>query len=296
MAIKFDSTLMRLIKDVNEIKAALRHVTTNLPLYDVANENTPASISTDQNNYVPGNYDVLRINATADVTITGIANGKKGRFLEIINIGTGRISFTDEDNNSLAINRISTPYDQTVTLLTNARTSFYYDSTQERWTVADLPNIQGQFGRYAIISHDSTTIQTISAFTDTTLQPNNVISDEWGYWDSTNFKFTVPSGESGLYSLHISFYWSSPDIIDWNSYLYVFKNGVTPSDRVAFIANSYVGSTGNIWGITYTGYFSLVSGDSILIKVATGPFSGTPTRDVKIWQTGTHLYIFSKVG
>ena len=150
--IRHDETLMRLIRDVNEIKSALRHTVVNLPLYDIANENTPASISTDQNDYVPGNYDVLRLNATADISITGFANGKKGRFLEIINVGTGRISFPDESTSSTAINRIATPYDQTVTLLPNARCRFYYDSTQERWTVADLPNIQGEFGKFAVLT------------------------------------------------------------------------------------------------------------------------------------------------
>lgn len=203
--IRYDETVMRLIRDVNEIKSALRRTVANLPLFDIANENTPASISTDQDNYIPGNYDVLRLNATADVSITGFANGVKGRFLEIINVGTGRISFPDENTNSIAVNRIATPYDQTVTLLPNARVRFYYDSTRQRWTVSDLPNIQGQFGKYAILAGDGVFWQTIAADTYTRINPPTVLTDEWGYWDSANKKFTIPSGESGFYVASLTF-------------------------------------------------------------------------------------------
>lgn len=285
---------MRLIKDVNEIKAALRHVTTNLPLFDIANENSPASLSTSQNNYVPGNYDVLRINATANINITGFANGKKGRFLEIINVGTGRISFPDESTSSIAINRISTPYDQTITILPNARARFYYDSTTERWTVSDLPNIQGQFGRYAIISHNAQTVQTISAFTETQIQPNTVISDEWGYWDATNFEFVIPSGESGLYSIYVCFFWNTGDTTDYLHTLKIYKN--ITANVVGYDNYYRVGTTSSNWGVSYQGLVTMSAGDTLGIRVQTNPASGTPTRDIRIFSANIPIFVFSKVG
>lgn len=395
-----NQTLLRLVKDVNEIKAALRQVTTNLPLYDIANENTPAAISTDQNNYVPGNYDiirlsstttititglaggvkgrslkilnigsnaitlangstsslpanrfrflsgidfivypdsnivlyydisqqrwvegttiedsmiskettatvssdqnnynptnygVLRLNATADITITGFAGGVKGRFLEILNVGTGRITYVDGSTSSLPANRFNLPYDDNVTQLPNARARFYYDSTQQRWTLSDAPNIQGEFGRYSLISHSSTTVQTISALTLTTLSPDTVISDEWGYWNNTTKKFVIPSGESGLYSLYVGFNWNTPDTVDWQGYIYIQKND---SLQIGMVNTQYGGTTNNNWGAFYSCFLALEASESVRVLVYTIPQTGTPTRNVTIPATGIPIFVFSKV-
>lgn len=286
-----DETLMRLIRDVNEIKSALRHVTSNLPLFDIANENTPASISTDQDNYVPGNYDVLRINATANVSITGIANGKKGRFLEIINVGTGRISFPDESASSLAVNRIATPYNQTINLLQNARVRFYYDSTQERWTISDLPNIQGEFGKYAIISHSSTKVQTVTAFANTKIQPDTVISDEWGYWNVANKRFVVPSGESGLYYVFAHF------IAYDSTGTETYKCGININTSIAFksVTNSFLinGTYGARWDLSANAFFALTAGDYVEIYFEQ---QSSGNIDVEIRAVNNAILIFSKAG
>lgn len=267
-AIKFDTTLMRLIKEVQEMRAALRHVTTNLPLYDVANENTPASISTDQNDYVPGNYDVLRINATANVSITGISGGVKGRFLEIINVGTGRISFPDESASSVAANRIAAPYDQTVTLLPNARARFYYDDTQQRWTVADLPNIQGAYGKRAILKSSTTIVETISDSAYTLVTPDTVDYDDWGYWDSGNGWFVIPTGESGMYSISFNMIWYSATAHDWVSDIYVTRNGTVlgTTDWIGSVFFQYNDKTGYGFSqINQTFSFFADSGDQIRV-------------------------------
>ena len=82
-ALKHDDVLLRLIKDVNDVRSALRRVVATLPLYDIDNENSPAQITANQNNYIPGNYDVLRLTSSAAYTITGITTGVKGRKLRI---------------------------------------------------------------------------------------------------------------------------------------------------------------------------------------------------------------------
>lgn len=300
-AIKFDTTLMRLIKDMQEVRAALRHVTTNLPLYDVANENTPASISTDQNDYVPGNYDVLRINATANVSITGISAGKKGRFLEIINVGTGRIAFPDESASSLAANRIATPYDQTVTLLPNARARFYYDDTQSRWTVADLPNIQGEFGKYAVLASGTpaTPWQTVTASTYTRLNPPSVTTDEWGYWDSANRKFTVPAGERGFYTAILSFQMAGTAFgSSFYAALYPSLNptGADPSGTFQNYARydwySTLGSYSFYVNITWS--FNLVAGDAITFFVYHTNASGNLRIDSQV--STAPVLTFQKTG
>lgn len=288
-SIKFDTTLMRLIKDMQEVRAALRHVTTNLPLYDVANENTPASISTDQNDYVPGNYDVLRIDATANVSITGISGGKKGRFLEIINVGTGRISFPDESASSIAANRIATPYDQTVTLLPNARVRFYYDNTQERWTVSDLPNIQGEFGKLAYISNSVQKIVTVAKEVFTPIIPDTIVSDTWGYWNPSTGRFVIPNGESGLYLLVLSLYWSSAVSEVWYGDILVVSATKTyallywPSD-----SQTYHPEHAAVVAYLTPGEYLEVQG------YQTSVF--TTSRDINTNAVGSPVFTFCKIG
>lgn len=94
--------LLRLLKDINDIRSALRRVTVNLPLYDINNENTPDQITADQNNYVIGNYDALRLSSDAARTITGLNRGVKGRSLRIFNIGSFAITLAHQDANSTA--------------------------------------------------------------------------------------------------------------------------------------------------------------------------------------------------
>src|SRR5687768_18514198 len=93
---RYKSIIHQLVWRRTNLATWRRNVTGDRPLFDIANEHTPASLSTRQNNYDTGWYDVLRINATANINITGITKGKKGRFLEFINVGTGRITFLDE--------------------------------------------------------------------------------------------------------------------------------------------------------------------------------------------------------
>lgn len=132
--VRHDDVLLRVLRDVNDIRANLRRIVANLPLYDIANENTPAQITSNQNNYVPGNYDVLRLSSSKVVQITGIANGVKGRSLRIINSGNYVITFKDESASSLAKNRFSIPR-YTVQLQPLDSVTFYYDSTAQRWTL-----------------------------------------------------------------------------------------------------------------------------------------------------------------
>lgn len=194
-----DETMMRLIRDVNEIKSALRHVTTNLPLFDIANENTPVSISTDQNNYIPGNYDVLRIDATGDVSITGIANGKKGRFLEIINVGTGKITLSHEDALSLAVNRFTAVGEENIVMFPTARVRIYYDSTLARWQIPDRP---AWMGTYGITFRGFKAADTIGSGVGDVQITNldTIATDEWGLWDGSQINITQTGIYVGVFS------------------------------------------------------------------------------------------------
>lgn len=204
---QYKSTIHELVQRVLKLEKWKRDSTGDSPLFDIANEHTPNIIGGDQNDYDPGFYDVLRVSSATNISITGLSRGQKGRFLEFINVGTGRLTFTHEDASSIAANRISTPYGEAVVLLTNARATFYYDSTNSRWSLSDAPNIMGTYGRSAVIASSVGTIDTVPTGADTVLTPDQVITDEWGYWDSANYRFQIPANENGLYLACFSASW-----------------------------------------------------------------------------------------
>lgn len=126
--------LLRLLKDINDVRSALRRVTVNLPLYDINNENTPAQITADQNNYVIGNYDVLRVSTdVAGRTITGLKGGVKGRDLRFFNVGSYEINLSHQSALSNPENRIISPTGFAMIINTGEELSLYYDETTSRW-------------------------------------------------------------------------------------------------------------------------------------------------------------------
>jgi len=125
--------LLRLLKDINDVRSALRRVTVNLPLYDINNENTPDQITADQDDYVIGNYDVLRLSSDAERTITGLKGGVKGRALQIFNIGSYAITLVDKSASSDAENRFEFATGVNNVILDGSSIKLYYDSTQSRW-------------------------------------------------------------------------------------------------------------------------------------------------------------------
>ncbi len=190
---KDNQILLRLIKDVAEIRAGLRQVTSNFPLYDIANENTPTTLAASQNNYAPGNFDVLRINALANVSITGISGGKKGRFLEIINASAFKITLPHESVSSAAANRFATVGSESIVLFPTARVRAYYDSTNSRWQIPDRPSWNGTYGVSLLLSNSV----DIAVDGPTKLTFDTVTIDEWSMWDSVNQKIVIPA--SGVY-------------------------------------------------------------------------------------------------
>lgn len=132
---------LRLLKDVNDIKTALRRTVANLPLYDIDNENTPVVLSASQNNYVPGNYDVLRLASTSAVNITGIAAGVKGRKLRIFNVGSYVITLVHQSGSSLAANRFAFVNSISFIIPPSGNVLLYYDATTLRWIGGDQTSL-----------------------------------------------------------------------------------------------------------------------------------------------------------
>lgn len=140
-SIRHDDVLLRLIKDMNDIRSALRRVVATLPLYDIDNENSPAQITANQNNYIPGNYDVLRLTSSAAYNITGIANGVKGRKLRIFNVGAYPITLVHASASSLAVNRFNFVNASDFIIPPYGNVLLYYDATQQRWVGGDQSSV-----------------------------------------------------------------------------------------------------------------------------------------------------------
>lgn len=131
-----DELFLRLVKEINEIKSSLRRTVATLPLFDIANENTPATLKASQNDYAIGNYDVLRISSSLAVSITGFAGGVKGRYLRLFNVGSYAITLSYNSGSSVSANRIYTSTGSSVSIGANGWATLYYDSTISKWRLA----------------------------------------------------------------------------------------------------------------------------------------------------------------
>lgn len=185
-----NDVLVRLIKDVNDIRVALRRSVSNLPLYDINNENTPAQITANQNNYAPGNYDVLRLNTDASRTISGIADGVKGRALQIINVGNFNIILPHESILSTAENRFNSPSAESTVLYPRASVRLYYDGVSLRWSIPDAPTWMGTYG--VSFSARYTAPQNIPSGVTTQITDWTVTLDDWSMFNAATQKITIP--------------------------------------------------------------------------------------------------------
>lgn len=199
--IRTDDIILRLIKDVNDIQSALRRVVANLPLYDISNENTPAQIVANQNNYVPGNYDVLRLSTDAARTITGFTGGVKGRFLRLFNIGTFEITIPHQSGLSLAANRVVSATGQDIVLPPNEQLLLYYDNSVQRWITAWASNADRISCQLRL-----TVAQSIPDITYHDVSWETAVIDTGSFWNvGTPTIITIP--ETGWYQCSAQIVW-----------------------------------------------------------------------------------------
>lgn len=133
LLIRQDDLILRLVKDVNDIRSLLRRTVANLPLFDISNENTPDQITSDQNDYVPGNFDVLRIYSDAPRVITGFRGGVKGRFLRLFNVGNYEITIAASSGLSSYGNRVVSPTGFDMIVNAGGELVLYYDINAQHW-------------------------------------------------------------------------------------------------------------------------------------------------------------------
>ncbi len=95
---------------------------------------TPAQITSNQNDFSTNGYDVLRLSTNASREITGFANPQRGKMLIINNVGSFNIVLKHQNTGSSLNNRmiLGNPAVD-VTILPNDSVTLLYDNTDLRW-------------------------------------------------------------------------------------------------------------------------------------------------------------------
>lgn len=145
----FRPSAVQLIEMIRKLERRVRVLETSEGIFDINNENTPAVLSADQNDYDPGNYDILRISSSLAVSITGISHGVKGRRLQLFNVGSFAITLSNLNAASAAANQFNFVNASDFLIPPNGTALLYYDSTLDYWIGGDMSSV------YDVVNEDT---------------------------------------------------------------------------------------------------------------------------------------------
>lgn len=118
-----------------------------LPVGDTLASSLTVTPSANQNDYNPTGLDradILRVNASASIKLTGLATGVDARRVTIVNVATDFLLWLENENtSSIAANRFDLPRGFPAFLMPDDAITLLYDGTSSRWRVVEWPN-QGQ--------------------------------------------------------------------------------------------------------------------------------------------------------
>ena len=98
------------------------------------------SLTTTVNNYDAGTTDIVRVEATTDLTITGLAGGSSGVVRLLVNVGTNELTLASASGSSDATNRFLITGGDRV-LRDGESASTFYDAVSQRWRlITDEPS------------------------------------------------------------------------------------------------------------------------------------------------------------
>lgn len=201
LLIRQDDLILRLVKDVNDIRSLLRRTVANLPLFDISNEDSPEQITSNQDDYVPGNFDVLRIYSDAPRTITGFRGGVKGRFLRLFNVGNYEITIAASSGSSSYENRVVSPTGFDMIINAGGELLLYYDINAQHW-ISSYSSNADRISCELALSGD----QSIPFDTYTEIQWTSVVKDTGGFFDSA-LPNIITMPESGWYHIDCEIVW-----------------------------------------------------------------------------------------
>lgn len=134
-------------------------------------DGTDYSTTGSSNNVSTSGTSSFRYTGSADGTITGFGNGANGKVLYIENASGHNLTFTNNDSNSSAANRILTGSGNPSIILPNASALFKYNSTESLWKMiansSEATGVQSKTGTYQILASDRVVGLGTAAFTAT---------------------------------------------------------------------------------------------------------------------------------
>lgn len=107
--------------------------TSNIVINSISTTATTNTLVADQNNYAIGTATFFRLASTPARTITGLSGGTDGKILIVNNVGSGSLTFTNNDVLSTATNRFLISTGANLTIATNQTVTLIYDSGSGFW-------------------------------------------------------------------------------------------------------------------------------------------------------------------
>jgi len=76
---------------------------------------------------------IFRMSSSANMNVSGFANGWNGRMIVVVNVGSNSIALQNQSTSSSAANRIITSSGNSIAMQTNEAISLIYDGVSSRW-------------------------------------------------------------------------------------------------------------------------------------------------------------------
>jgi hypothetical protein len=107
---------------------------------------SPVALTAQADDYNPASFSgasALLLDATGDVTITGLIAGSNGRVLPVINVSSNTITLAHASGSSTAANQFLAPLGEDFDLQPGQGVLLFYDNTAARWRIVAWgePNI-----------------------------------------------------------------------------------------------------------------------------------------------------------
>lgn len=110
------SIMEEMIRRISDLENKVKDNAVQKPRFEIVNANYPAQITSNQNDYNPGNYDFLYVQTDASRNLSGISGGVFGRRLSIYLYGSFNLVILNASGSSAAGNRFTTPTGANLTL------------------------------------------------------------------------------------------------------------------------------------------------------------------------------------
>lgn len=154
-----------------------------------AQQLTPTTLSTSQNDYSPGDATIYRLSSSVAVNITGWTAWFDGSVRRVVNTGSFPITFRHQNSSSSDNNRFITPNSSDYVLAVGSDLSMYWDSTDSRiringGAVASVDNTTGIVSITKAIIYDFTLSSAPSGFTGSAGTWSGTLPTGWKFIDA----------------------------------------------------------------------------------------------------------------